>query len=158
MRQEALHTRAAYHNPKSSNPPPSTSIILSFTSPSRYLRNPSFHHPCRSHSPSITKPRHNQYSGDRQTAAMPGLTSAAGLIGLLDEPDQQLRCFALQQLDNHVHQFWAEIADEVSKMCVTCLLPSPTYPSMLPRYGSPPSLASLPPRSMAGSFPDPRAL
>ncbi|KAI5853970.1 armadillo-type protein [Tricharina praecox] len=47
---------------------------------------------------------------------MPGLTSAAGLIGLLDEPDQQLRCFALQQLDNHVHQFWAEIADEVSKI------------------------------------------
>ena len=53
---------------------------------------------------------------------MPGLTSAAGLIGLLDEPDQHLRCFALQQLDNYVHQFWAEIADEVSKMCVVCLL------------------------------------
>lgn len=49
---------------------------------------------------------------------MPGLTSAAGLIGLLDEPDQQLRCYALQKLDELVNQFWPEIADSVSKMCV----------------------------------------
>ncbi|KAF8251062.1 26S proteasome regulatory complex, non-ATPase subcomplex, Rpn2/Psmd1 subunit [Wilcoxina mikolae CBS 423.85] len=47
---------------------------------------------------------------------MPGLTSAAGLIGLLDEPDSHLRSFALQQLDDYVHQFWPEIADEVSKI------------------------------------------
>jgi 26S proteasome regulatory subunit N2 len=47
---------------------------------------------------------------------MPGLTSAAGLIGLLDEPDTDLRNYALQQLDVYVHQFWPEIADEVSKM------------------------------------------
>lgn len=47
---------------------------------------------------------------------MPGLTSAAGLIGLLDEPDQQLRCYALQKLDELVNQFWPEIADSVSKM------------------------------------------
>ena len=47
---------------------------------------------------------------------MSGLTSAAGLIGLLDEPDQQLRCYALQQLDSYVHEFWPEIADQVSKM------------------------------------------
>ncbi|CCX33138.1 armadillo-type protein [Pyronema domesticum] len=47
---------------------------------------------------------------------MPGLTSAAGLIGLLDEPDTDLRNYALQQLDVYVHQFWPEIADEVSKI------------------------------------------
>jgi 26S proteasome regulatory subunit N2 len=47
---------------------------------------------------------------------MPGLTSAAGLIGLLDEPDQQLRSYALQKLDDTVDQFWAEIADDISKM------------------------------------------
>jgi len=49
---------------------------------------------------------------------MPGLTSASGLIGLLDEPDQQLKCYALQNLDKLVDQFWAEIADSVSKMFV----------------------------------------
>ncbi|PWW75040.1 26S proteasome regulatory complex, non-ATPase subcomplex, Rpn2/Psmd1 subunit [Tuber magnatum] len=47
---------------------------------------------------------------------MPGLTSASGLIGLLDEPDQQLKCYALQNLDKLVDQFWAEIADSVSKI------------------------------------------
>lgn len=47
---------------------------------------------------------------------MPGLTSAAGLIGLLDEPDQQLRSYALQKLDDTVDQFWAEIADDISKI------------------------------------------
>lgn len=47
---------------------------------------------------------------------MPGLTSAAGLIGLLDEPDETLRSYALKQLDTYVHQFWAEIAENVSKI------------------------------------------
>lgn len=54
----------------------------------------------------------------RTISGMPGLTSAAGLIGLLDEPDQLLRCYALQKLDGLVDQFWPEIADSVSKMCV----------------------------------------
>lgn len=49
---------------------------------------------------------------------MPGLTSAAGLIGLLDEPDEQLKCYALQNLNKLVDQFWAEIADSVPKMFV----------------------------------------
>ncbi|KAI5793103.1 armadillo-type protein [Geopyxis carbonaria] len=47
---------------------------------------------------------------------MPGLTSAAGLIGLLDEPDQQLQFYALKKLDTLVDQFWAEISDSVSKI------------------------------------------
>lgn len=54
----------------------------------------------------------------RNTLSMPGLSSAAGLIGLLDEPDQQLRCYALQKLDELVNQFWPEIAESVSKMFV----------------------------------------
>lgn len=49
---------------------------------------------------------------------MPGLTSASGVIGLLDEPDQGLQAYALQQLDHLVDQFWAEIADKASKMYV----------------------------------------
>jgi hypothetical protein len=55
-------------------------------------------------------------SGSPQISSMPGLTSAAGLIGLLDEPDQQLRSHALKHLNEYVDQFWAEIADEVPKM------------------------------------------
>lgn len=55
---------------------------------------------------------------------MPGLTSAAGLIGLLDESDKQLRCYALEKLDELVNQFWPEIADSVSKMCVEISLTS----------------------------------
>ncbi|KAF8471780.1 armadillo-type protein [Kalaharituber pfeilii] len=47
---------------------------------------------------------------------MVGLVSAAGLIGLLDEPDNQLKCYALRQLDATVHQFWAELADHVAKI------------------------------------------
>lgn len=49
---------------------------------------------------------------------MVGLVSAAGLIGLLDEPNDEIKCYALRQLDATVHQFWAEIADHVSKMSV----------------------------------------
>ncbi|KAJ3217761.1 proteasome regulatory particle base subunit [Dinochytrium kinnereticum] len=44
------------------------------------------------------------------------LTSAAGVISLLDETDEELQVHALQQLNVMVDQFWAEIADEVSKI------------------------------------------
>ncbi|KAI8838641.1 armadillo-type protein [Chytridium lagenaria] len=44
------------------------------------------------------------------------LTSAAGVISLLDETDEELQVYALQQLNVMVDQFWAEIADEVSKI------------------------------------------
>ncbi|KAJ3194238.1 proteasome regulatory particle base subunit [Irineochytrium annulatum] len=44
------------------------------------------------------------------------LTSAAGVISLLDEPDEELKVYALQQLNPLVDQFWAEIADAVPKI------------------------------------------
>ncbi|KAJ3245619.1 proteasome regulatory particle base subunit [Chytriomyces hyalinus] len=44
------------------------------------------------------------------------LTSAAGVISLLDETDEQLKVFALKQLNNIVDSFWAEIADAVTKL------------------------------------------
>lgn len=47
---------------------------------------------------------------------MVGLNSAAGLIGLLDEPDNQLKVFALKQLNQLVDQFWSELADHIAKM------------------------------------------
>ncbi|KAJ3230338.1 proteasome regulatory particle base subunit [Chytriomyces hyalinus] len=46
----------------------------------------------------------------------PQLTSAAGVISLLDETDEQLKVFALKQLNNIVDSFWAEIADAVTKL------------------------------------------
>ncbi|KAG0026231.1 proteasome regulatory particle base subunit [Podila clonocystis] len=47
---------------------------------------------------------------------MVGLTSAAGVIALLDEHDDDLKVYALQKLNVIVDQFWAEISDAVSKI------------------------------------------
>ncbi|KAK5104593.1 proteasome regulatory particle base subunit [Lithohypha guttulata] len=44
---------------------------------------------------------------------MVGLASAAGLIGYLQEPEPELRSFALKQLDNQVDLLWTEIAGSV---------------------------------------------
>ncbi|RPA80049.1 26S proteasome regulatory complex, non-ATPase subcomplex, Rpn2/Psmd1 subunit [Ascobolus immersus RN42] len=43
-------------------------------------------------------------------------TSVAGVIGLLDEPDQAIQTHALQQLDQLVNDYWTEIADSVPKI------------------------------------------
>ncbi|CDS00444.1 hypothetical protein [Sporisorium scitamineum] len=44
------------------------------------------------------------------------VTSAAGIVALLDEQEPELKLYALKRLDSLVHQFWAEIADVVSKI------------------------------------------
>ncbi|KAJ3119649.1 proteasome regulatory particle base subunit [Nowakowskiella sp. JEL0407] len=44
------------------------------------------------------------------------LTSAAGLLSLLDEPEDLLKIYALEKLDSIVDVFWAEIADYVSRI------------------------------------------
>ncbi|XP_063967026.1 26S proteasome non-ATPase regulatory subunit 1-like [Lytechinus pictus] len=44
------------------------------------------------------------------------ITSAGGVISLLDEPDIQLQSFALERLNQLVDDFWAEIADTVEKI------------------------------------------
>ncbi|XP_033638179.1 26S proteasome non-ATPase regulatory subunit 1-like [Asterias rubens] len=44
------------------------------------------------------------------------LTSAGGVISLLDEPDVKLQIFALDKLNQLVDDFWAEIADAVEKI------------------------------------------
>lgn len=44
------------------------------------------------------------------------LVSVAGLIGYLDEFDQTIRSYALKKLDSLVDEYWAEIADSVSKI------------------------------------------
>ncbi|XP_063692760.1 26S proteasome non-ATPase regulatory subunit 1-like [Bolinopsis microptera] len=45
-----------------------------------------------------------------------GITSAAGVISLLDEPQIELKIFALNKLNLIVHEFWAEISDVVDKI------------------------------------------
>ncbi|EAT45860.1 AAEL002906-PA [Aedes aegypti] len=44
------------------------------------------------------------------------ITSAAGIICLLDEPIQELKVFALQKLDTIVDEFWPEISEAVEKI------------------------------------------
>ncbi|XP_048744052.2 26S proteasome non-ATPase regulatory subunit 1-like [Ostrea edulis] len=44
------------------------------------------------------------------------ITSAAGVISLLDEPEPQLKAFALEKLNNIVDVFWAEISENVDKI------------------------------------------
>lgn len=47
---------------------------------------------------------------------MVGLTSAAGLVGFLSEPDPALRSFALQRLNEDIDLLWPEVAGSVGKM------------------------------------------
>lgn len=44
------------------------------------------------------------------------ITSAAGVVTLLDEPEPELQSYALTKLNELVDSFWAEIADSVSKI------------------------------------------
>lgn len=44
------------------------------------------------------------------------ISSAVGIVSLLDEEEPELQSYALQKLNNIVDIFWAEIADSVSKM------------------------------------------
>ncbi|KAK9477850.1 armadillo-type protein [Lipomyces japonicus] len=47
---------------------------------------------------------------------MATLTSAASLLALLDEPDQSLQVYALQNLNVVVDEFWTEITDYVTRI------------------------------------------
>ena len=47
---------------------------------------------------------------------MVGLTSAAGVVGFLSEPDVDLRVFALKQLDDQIDSLWTEVAGSVGEI------------------------------------------
>jgi 26S proteasome regulatory subunit N2 len=47
---------------------------------------------------------------------MVGLTSAAGLVGFLSEPDPSLRIFALQTLNKDIDLLWPEIAGSLAEI------------------------------------------
>jgi hypothetical protein len=53
---------------------------------------------------------------DTMSASSATLTSAGGILSLLDEEDATLQQFALQQLNSLVHQFWPEIATAIPRM------------------------------------------
>ncbi|KAH3809770.1 hypothetical protein DPMN_138149, partial [Dreissena polymorpha] len=44
------------------------------------------------------------------------ITSAAGVLSLLDEPEPQLKVFALEKLNKIVDFFWAEISESIDKI------------------------------------------
>lgn len=41
---------------------------------------------------------------------------AAGILSLLSEPEEKVKVFALNRLDQMVDDFWPEIAESVSSM------------------------------------------
>ena len=47
---------------------------------------------------------------------MVGLTSAAGVVGFLAEPDTDLQVFALQKLNEEVNSLWTEVADSIGEI------------------------------------------
>lgn len=49
---------------------------------------------------------------------MVGLTSAAGLVGFLSEPDPALQAFALERLNDEVDSVWTEITGSIGQMYV----------------------------------------
>jgi len=46
----------------------------------------------------------------------PALTSAGGVIALLDEPAADLQTRALERLNDMVHEFWPEISGSIGKI------------------------------------------
>ncbi|KAK4508622.1 hypothetical protein PRZ48_002361 [Zasmidium cellare] len=47
---------------------------------------------------------------------MVGLTSAAGLVGFLSEPDQALQAFALERLNTQIDAVWTEVSGSIGQI------------------------------------------
>lgn len=47
---------------------------------------------------------------------MVGLTSAAGLVGFLSEPDAALQVFALERLNDEIDSVWTEVSGSIGQM------------------------------------------
>lgn len=52
---------------------------------------------------------------------MVGLTSAAGLVGFLSEPDQALQAFALERLNDEIESVWTEVSGSIGQMYVVAI-------------------------------------
>jgi 26S proteasome regulatory subunit N2 len=53
---------------------------------------------------------------------MPALTSAAGLVGFLSEPDPTLQAFALERLNEEIDSVWTEVSGSIGQMYVQSLI------------------------------------
>lgn len=49
---------------------------------------------------------------------MVALTSAAGLVGFLSEPDPALQMFALERLNHDIDTVWPEVSGSIGQMYV----------------------------------------
>lgn len=129
------------HGPRHLRPPHLSHYRLSFASgavaaflPSTVTRHPFRNSPARRHSVGppastaflTTQPPHlhrghaptlsRQRDSHRAFSTMVGLTSAAGVVGFLSEPDPALRSFALHRLNEEIDLLWPEVAGSVSQM------------------------------------------
>lgn len=59
---------------------------------------------------------HRQERERREEEDMVLLSSASGVLALLEEHDHNIKHHALQHLDQLVHSHWAEIASAIDKM------------------------------------------
>lgn len=50
---------------------------------------------------------------------MVALTSAAGLVGFLSEPDAALQVFALERLNEDIDSVWTEVSGSIAQMYVS---------------------------------------
>ena len=57
---------------------------------------------------------------------MVGLTSAAGVVGFLSEPDPELQVFALRKLNEQIESLWTEVAGTVGE--IEALYEDPSFP------------------------------
>lgn len=57
---------------------------------------------------------------------MVGLTSAAGVVGFLSEPDPELQIFALRKLNEQIDSLWTEVAGSVGE--IEALYEDPSFP------------------------------
>lgn len=57
---------------------------------------------------------------------MVGLTSAAGVVGFLSEPDPELQVFALRKLNEQIDSLWTEVAGSVGE--IEALYEDPSFP------------------------------
>ncbi|KAL8980632.1 MAG: hypothetical protein Q9205_004340 [Flavoplaca limonia] len=57
---------------------------------------------------------------------MPGLSSAAGVVGFLSEPEPELQVFALQVLNEQIDSLWTEVAGSVGD--IEALYEDPSFP------------------------------
>ena len=57
---------------------------------------------------------------------MPGLVSAVGVVGFLQEPDPELQIFALNTLNDQIDSLWTEVADNIND--IEALYEDPSFP------------------------------